>query len=194
MALTCEFEILRLFGLGDESTNMDGEAGDVIYISYLSMARAGIASLEMWDPKSQKWGQAHSQARFSILQCFLNAGDNFCQLKHDKKDLSDLTIKLDRSKILTTGRKAVESYLQKLHVYKSTSDVVAGTELYNSMTFVDAEYWGKTIRDEVLRNKQPRKVFVQANTLLNEKTNTVSLIEYEPTLEGMIKSYAERNV
>jgi len=40
----------------------------VLYASYLSMARAGLVSLEMWNPKSQKWGQAHSQARFSILQ------------------------------------------------------------------------------------------------------------------------------
>jgi dipeptidyl-peptidase-3 len=35
---------------------------------------------------------------------------------------------------------------------------------------------------------------VQANTVLNEKTGSVELVEYEPSLEGMIKSYAERNV
>jgi dipeptidyl-peptidase-3 len=45
-----------------------------------------------------------------------------------------------------------------------------------------------------LRNKQPRKVFVQANTVLDEKTGKVELVEYEPSLEGMIKSYAERDV
>lgn len=39
---------------------MGGEAGDVLYAAYLSMARAGIASMEMWDPKSSKWGQAAS--------------------------------------------------------------------------------------------------------------------------------------
>lgn len=47
---------------------MDGEAGDVLYVSYLSMARAGLAAIEFWDPKSQKWGQAHCQARFAILK------------------------------------------------------------------------------------------------------------------------------
>jgi dipeptidyl-peptidase-3 len=193
MALCCEFEILRLFGSGDGSVDMDGDAGDILYIAYLSMARAGLLSLEMWDPKSQKWGQAHSQARFSILKCFLNAGDAFCQLKYDKDDLSDLTIKLDRSKILTTGRMAVEAYLQKLHIYKSTADVITGTDFYNKMTNVD-DFWGKKVRDEVLKNKQPRKIFVQANTFLDEKTKKASLIEYEPTVVGMIKSYAERQV
>lgn len=194
MALSCDFEILKIFGFGDGKPDMDGEAGDVLYAAYLSMARAGIASLELWDPKSRKWGQAHSQARFSILQCFLEAGDDFCKLDYKNEDLSDLTIKLDRSKITTVGRAAVEKYLQKLHIYKSTADVEGGTKLYNQMTHVDPDFWGEKVRNEVLRNKQPRKVFVQANTFLDEKTGKVDLVEYEPTLEGMIKSYAERGV
>jgi dipeptidyl-peptidase-3 len=142
---------------------------------------------------ARKWGQAHSQARFSILRCFLEAGNDFCKLSYTKDDLTDLTISLDRSQILTTGRKAVEDYLTKLHVYKSTADVEAGTELYNRMTHVDAEFWGGKVRNEVLRNKQPRKVFVQANTVLADD-GTVALKEYEPTLEGLVASYAERDV
>ena len=82
MYLGCEFSVLKLFGFGDGSEDLDGEAGNVLYAGYLSMARAGLASLEMWDPKSRKWGQAHSQARFSILQCFLQAGEGFCELAH----------------------------------------------------------------------------------------------------------------
>lgn len=105
-----------------------------------------------------------------------------------------MTIKIDRSKITTVGRKAVEAYLQKLHIYKSTADVEAGTKLYNEMTGVDPDFWGTKIRNEVLRNKQPRKVFVQANTVLDESTGKVTLLEYEPSLEGMIKSFAERNI
>ncbi|KAL3427821.1 peptidase family M49 [Phlyctema vagabunda] len=194
MALSCDFEILKIFGFGDGKPDIDGEAGDVLYAAYLSMARAGVASLEMWDPKSRKWGQAHSQARFSILKCFLEAGSDFCSLSYKNEDLSDLTIFLDRSKITTVGRTAVEKYLQKLHVYKSTADLEAGTALYKQMTDVDPEFWGAKVRNEVLRNKQPRKVFVQANTVLDESTGKVELKEYAPTLEGMIQSYAERDV
>ena len=104
MSLCPDYAILQIFGFGDGSLNMDSEAGDVLYASYLSMARAGLASLEMWDPKSQKWGQAHSQARFSILKCFLEADNGFCSLDYKNDDLSDLTIKLDRAQILTSGR------------------------------------------------------------------------------------------
>ncbi|CAM1506767.1 Fc.00g064080.m01.CDS01 [Cosmosporella sp. VM-42] len=194
MFLSCEFPVLKIFGFGDGSEDISGEAGDVLYASYLSMARAGLASLEMWDPKSQKWGQAHSQARFSILKCFLEADDDFCKLDYQKDDLSDLTIKLDRSKILTAGRAAVADYLQKLHIYKSSADVKTGTEFYTHMTTVDPDFWGTKVRNIVLANKQPRKVFVQANTILDEATGKVALKHYEASLVGMIESWAERNL
>ncbi|TQS36493.1 hypothetical protein Golomagni_03056 [Golovinomyces magnicellulatus] len=194
MALSCDSEILKIFGFGDGELDMNGEPGDVLYIIYLSMIRAGVVSLEYWDPESKKWGQAHSQARFSILKCFLNAPDNFCKLNYRNEDLSDLTISLDRSKIITVGRKAIEDYLQKLHIYKSTADFTAGSKLYADMTYVEPDFWGNKLRGQVLQNKQPRKVFVQANTVKDPITGKITLAEYEPTLEGMIKSYAERNI
>ncbi|KAH6691279.1 dipeptidyl-peptidase [Plectosphaerella plurivora] len=192
MYLSCEFPVLKIFGFGDGSNDIDGEAGNVLYAAYLQMARAGLVSLEMWDPKSQKWGQAHSQARYSILQCFLQAGDDFCVLDYKKDDLSDLQIKLDRSKILTTGRKAVGEYLQKLHIYKSTADVETGSAFFKGMTDVGMDFWGTKVRDIVLKNKQPRKVFVQANTYLDEASGKVSVKHYEASPAGMIQSWADR--
>ena len=168
---------------------MDGEAGDVLYASYLSMARAGLVSIEFWDPKSQKWGQPHCQARFAILKCFLEAGDDFCKLEYKNEDLSDLTIKLDRSKILTSGRKAVSEMLQKIHIYKSTADVEGGSKYFSDMSNVGLEYWGTTVRDVVLKNKQPRKVFVQANTYLDEESGKVEIKQYDATPEGVIQSW-----
>ncbi|CCF32300.1 peptidase family M49 [Colletotrichum higginsianum] len=194
MYLGCEFPVLKIFGFGDGTTDINNEAGNVLYAAYLQMARAGLVSLEMWDPKSQKWGQAHSQARFSILQCFLQAGDDFCKLEYKNDDLSDLEIKLDRSKILTTGRDAVGKYLQKLHVYKVTADVENGTAFYKEMTNVDMDFWGTKARNVVLKNKQPRKVFVQANTFLDEASGKVSLKHYEASPVGMIQSWADREL
>jgi len=190
MHLICDFKIMSIFGVGNGVEDINGEAGDVLYAAYLLMARAGVAALEFWDPKSRKWGQAHMQARYSILQTFLSAGKEFAALDYTKDDLSDLTIKLDRSKILSHGRPVVEKYLQKLGIYKATADFKAGTELYERMTHVD-EFWGTKVRDEVLRQKQPRKVFVQANTFI--EGDKIVLKEYPATPEGMIQSYAERS-
>ncbi|KIW06886.1 uncharacterized protein PV09_02560 [Verruconis gallopava] len=189
MALSCDFSVLQIFGLGDGSEDMSGEAGDVLFVSYLSMARAGVAALEYWDPKSKKWGQAHMQARFSILRTFLDAGEEFCSLEYTTDDLSDLTIKLDRGKILSHGRPAVEKYLQKLHIYKSTADVAAGAKMYATITEVD-DWFATKVRPAVLAQKMPRKVFVQANTFL--EGDKVVLKEYDATPEGMIASYADR--
>jgi dipeptidyl-peptidase-3 len=186
MALSCEFPILELFGF---EGGIDGEAGDVLYAAYLSMARAGIAALEFWDPKSRKWGQAHMQARFSILRTFLNAGVEFCQLEFEKDDLSDLTIRLERSRILDLGRPAVDDYLQKLHIFKATADVGGARRLYEEITDVEP-FYENMVRPAVLARKMPRKVFVQANTV--EEGGKVVLREYEATNVGMVQSYVDR--
>ncbi|KAI1616935.1 dipeptidyl-peptidase III [Exophiala viscosa] len=196
MALSCDFEILKIFGFGDGKREASNEAGDVLYAAYLSMARAGVAALEYWDPKSQKWGQIHMQARFAILRAFIDAGGNFCEIKAlngSINDPDDLEIHLDRTKILSHGRPAVEDLLQKLHIYKATADFAAGKKLYDDVTSVDS-WWAEKARPIVLKKKTPRKVFVQANTVLNEETGDVRLVEYEPTLEGMVQSYFERDV
>ncbi|KAG0156735.1 hypothetical protein PDIDSM_3916 [Penicillium digitatum] len=154
MVLGCDFGILKIFGFGDGKEDLAGEAGDVLFAAYLSMARAPV-----WLPRvlgSENPEMGSHALRYSILRTFLNAGDDF-----------------------------------KLHVYKSTADVEAGKGLYDDITSVDS-WWGTTVREVVLKNKVPRKVFVQANTIL--EGDQVSLKEYEPTLEGLIQSFAERNV
>ena len=195
MALSCDFTVLEIFGFGDGSEDVGGAAGAVLYAAYLQMARAGVAALEFWDPKSRKWGQAHMQARFAILRALLGAGASFCGLDHARPDLDDLTVRVNRAEILSHGRPAVEAFLRKLHVYKATADVEAGTKLYNDMTDVDA-FFAEKVRPVVLRKKMPRKVFVQASTVLVDGPDGrphVTLREYEASASGMIRSYAERS-
>jgi dipeptidyl-peptidase III len=191
MALSCDFDILKIFGHGDGTTDISNDAGEVLYITYLQMARAGLIALEQWDPKSKKWGQPHMMARHSILRTFLDAGDDFVKFVYEKEDLSDLEIRLDRSKILSHGRPAVEKYLQKLQIFKSTGDVKAGVDLYNKATHVD-DWWATKAREIVLQKRVSRQQFLQANTFLDGEK--IILKEYEPTAEGMVQSYAERNV
>lgn len=85
----------------------------------------------------------------------------------------------------------MERYLQKLHVYKSTANLEEGKKLYEHMTNVD-DFWGMKVRDAVMKQKTPRKVFVQANTF--EEGGQVTLKEYEPTPEAMIQSFADRGI
>ena len=59
MSLCPDYSILKIFGIGDGSEDINGKAGDVLFVCYLQMARAGVAALQFWDPNSRKWGQAH---------------------------------------------------------------------------------------------------------------------------------------
>ncbi|KAF2764621.1 dipeptidyl-peptidase III [Teratosphaeria nubilosa] len=194
MSLCPDYKILQIFGLGDGTEDINNKAGDVLYVCYLQMARAGLAALQFWDPNSRKWGQAHMQARFAILQVFLGAGGDFCTLKSTKDDLSDLAIHLDKTKIQSHGRPAVNAFLQKLHVYKATADIEAAKKFYeegpDGYTHVN-EWYATKVRPEVLRQAKPRKVFVQANTFL--EGDEVVLKEYEPMPEGMIQSFVDRD-
>lgn len=193
MALMCDYGVLEIFGLGNGQEDLEGDAGTVLYAGYLTMARAGLAALQFWDPASRKWGQAHMQARHAILKVFLSAGPEFCKLEYKDtnggKDIEDLTVRIDKTKIASHGRPAVEKFLQKLQVFKATADLEQGKKLYEDITGVD-EWFATKARPEVLRRAQPRKVFVQANTVLEGEK--VVLNEYPATAEGLIESFAQR--
>lgn len=111
-------------------------------------------------------------------------------LEHHKPDMSDLTIRIDESKIISHGQPAVGSLLQKLQVYRSTADVDKGRELIESMTVVDSYFL--RVRDVILKNRQMRKLFVQPNTSIVD--GTVVFKDYEPTNLGILQSWAERDV
>lgn len=97
---------------------------------------------------------------------------------------------MDRSKISTHGKPAIRRMLLHLHIFRCTADVEGCRTYYEALSGVDGEYvdW----RETVLANKPPPLVFVHANTFLDG--DTVTLKEYEPTIEGVLESWAERKV
>lgn len=97
---------------------------------------------------------------------------------------------MDRSKIHTHGKPALGKMLLHLHMYRCTADASGCRLYYEELSRVDGHYiaW----RETVLSNKPPPLVFVQANTFLDG--DAVRLKEYEPTIEGVLQSWAERKV
>ncbi|KAI9268961.1 peptidase family M49-domain-containing protein [Phascolomyces articulosus] len=182
LVLSHHLDILNIFEFYGQ------EAEDVLYIMYLHMARIGLMALEFYDPEAKKWGQAHLQGRFAILNVMLNAGQGFLTI--EKTVDNSLEINMDRSKIRSVGAPAIAAFLGKLQIYKATADEKEGTKFYLEATSVPEDW--RSIRDIVLRNKQPRKLFIFGNTFIED--DQVMLKEYEPSAIGMIQSIIERHV
>ena len=98
---------------------LEGEkAQEVKYVNWLSMVYAGAKSLEMYQPETSAWLQAHCQARFVILQVLIEAGHGLVsvQEKVGEDGKPDLLISVDKTKIDTVGREAMRIFLLKLQV------------------------------------------------------------------------------
>lgn len=183
-------EVLKIFGFEGE------EADDVMYVNWLSMCHKGVEGLQTYEPKPGVWLQAHSQARYVILRVLLEAGEGFVHVEKltGADGQPDLLLTLDRQKILTVGKPAIAKFLQKLQVYKATADRASAQAMYDKYSAVtsDGPYPFLNYREIVMSRKKPKKMFVEANTLI--KDGKVHLKQYESSHEGMIKSWIDRFV
>ena len=100
-------------------------------------------------------------------------------------------MRVDRAKVLSEGKAAAGKLLIDLQVRKSTADGAGARAFYTELT-TPLSGWEGEIRDLVLKKKQPRKVFVQPNTFV--ENGEVVLKEYPSTAEGVIESFVERNI
>jgi dipeptidyl-peptidase-3 len=176
--LSANNDMLKIFG------HEDKKAQDAItFVNWLSMARAGVTALEFYNPEHKKWGQAHMQARWGILQVMLSAGDSLLKL-HITDD--DVLIELKADQIKTLGVPKVAEFLQKLQVYRATADIKAAEKLYAEITGVPSSFL--KLRGIVLSKKKPRRMFVQNRTRI-EKDDVV-LEEFPVSCEGIAQFFA----
>ncbi|KAK4060263.1 uncharacterized protein Triagg1_10813 [Trichoderma aggressivum f. europaeum] len=178
--------LLSIFGYTDSSSIT---AEDLLYATYLNIGVDGLQALEHYNLQDQAWGQVHHQAHFSILKHLLQDGNGVISITHHSTQQS-LTVNVDRSKILSHGKQSLGSYLCKLHIWRCTADVSACSRFYEPLCIVDGVYeeWRKIV---VSKPKMKWK-FVQPNTFRTGESVQVKV--YDETNEGIIQSWAERDI
>ncbi|KAF2811393.1 peptidase M49, dipeptidyl-peptidase III [Mytilinidion resinicola] len=179
-------ELLGIFGYTDTS---EITADDLLYTTYLNIGVDGLQALEHYNFKDKVWGQVHHQAHFSILKYLLEAGAGVIHIDHDPSK-STLTVHIDRNKILSHGKPALGRYLSRLHIWRCTANVSSCKQLYEPLCAVDDIY--EQWRQIVCSKPNPRWKFVQPNTF--DTGETVEVKVYEESNEGIIQSWAEREV
>jgi dipeptidyl-peptidase-3 len=193
--LCFEKEILNIFGHDND---------DVAYVNWMSELRAGIMGLKYYHPETDKWGQAHMQARYAILQICLEAGNGLIEiienpdyvendLNNKNVDIIDqedlICISVNKEKIMTDGIPAIGKFLKQLQIYKSTANANEGREFFKKYTKVD-DYM-MSLREKIIKTSKPRGLMVQCNLKMSVD-GEVKINSYEPTYNGLIKSFKER--
>ncbi|PVH81243.1 dipeptidyl peptidase III [Cadophora sp. DSE1049] len=167
-------DLLAIFGFTDTSQII---ADEFIYNTYLQVGVEGLHALE------------HCNGHFAILKHLVLSGGGVMRVERDAAS-SNLTVRVDRSKILSHGKPTLGDFLCRIHIWRCTADVEPCREFYEAISAVDGEYeeWRKI----VCSKPEPRWKFVQANTFL--KDGTVEVKDYAESNEGIIQSWAERKV
>uniref|UniRef100_A0A2C9KUM4 dipeptidyl-peptidase III n=1 Tax=Biomphalaria glabrata TaxID=6526 RepID=A0A2C9KUM4_BIOGL len=147
---------------------------------------------------------AHMNARFVILRVLIEAGEDLVKIEKvtGEDGNPDLLVLLDRAKIISVGKPAIGAFLRKLQDKASQeSDVeilvvvqsgAKKKKMYAYYSDVNDQDEPKflSLRSIVMDRKQPRKLFVQHHTYIED--GVVKLQSYEPSPSGLIQSFVDR--
>merc|ERR1712137_431430 len=141
-------EILKLF---DVEATQDS-ACDISYVNWLLLIHAGLRALEFYSPETNKWRQAHMQARHAIMRVLLEK-----KVVSIEETEDNVTIKLNRDKLLTEGVDAVGDFLHKIMIHKATANFEEATKLFEHYTNLDERFL--KLRNIVLAKKTTKRSF-----------------------------------
>ena len=154
-----------------------------------------MRGLIYFDAEKSIWGQAHVLASWVIFQAVREGDPELIKFEffktEDGKDM--FKMKIDRSRIRDHAFPALETFLHKLHVYKSMGDFDTAKAFFDHYSLVDEEMM--RVRQIVIDNKLPRRLELQPNLKLSTEEDGAQKVKYtgyEATHAGIVQSYLER--
>ncbi|KAE8386372.1 dipeptidyl peptidase III [Aspergillus alliaceus] len=179
-------DMLSLFGY-DEGSDM---ADELIYNMYLHIGVEGIRALQAFDVEEQAWNSPYCNAKYAIFKYLLLEAVGLFSVSCNPAT-GELYIRVDGSKIASQGKTCIGHMLHRLHVWYCTADVECSKAFYMPLSVVDGDY--EVWRQIVASKPEAPWKFVQANTILKDDEK-VELRVYEASNEGIIQSFADRNL
>ncbi|CAG8971088.1 hypothetical protein HYALB_00009689 [Hymenoscyphus albidus] len=115
-------ELLAFLGFADES---EITAEDFTYNLYLQLGVHGLRGLQNLN--------IDDAAHFAMLKCLLLDGGGFMTIECDLAT-ERLIVRVHRSKFVSHGKPALGQMLLRLHMYRSTADVVSCRSYYEELS------------------------------------------------------------
>ena len=153
---TCGFylaqfpEVYTLFGFEEK------DVPQLMWVNIMNQMRKGVCGLNLYNPETQRWGQAHTWGAF-VLAMYLYKNQKSEMLKFEIIDGgNDFRIHLDRDLLMTEGTEMIRQFLIIIQTYKSSGCVERGKAFYDKYSVVDQLFLD--IREVVMKNKKPRRI------------------------------------
>lgn len=179
----CNPKISEIFGVSEYEFNY------VLYTIWMNTINSSIDGINDYDTNDNKWMEPHSQGNFVIMKVLRE--NNFLNIDFS---YNNINISINRTKILTYGKKIIGDFLEEMQVYKSTGNYEDGSKFFNHYSKLD-DIDIKII--ECLRNNNDNNqgyssyMFVQPNLKLDSCGN-LTYCYYKKTSQGVLKSFVDR--
>ena len=174
---------------------MESEWDDIYYTCWLEMLYQAVRGLLYYDTEKQLWGQAHVLASWVIFQAVREGDPQLIEFDffttEEGKEM--FTMKLKRERIREHAFETIDTFLHKLHVYKSIGDYDTAKAFFDHYSQVDETML--RVQRIVIANKLPRRLELQPNLRLEtgeDGGQSVRYVGYEADFDGIVQSYVER--
>ena len=127
MSLCPNETVLKIFG-------HEGEKANDILHQLVTHGTGRNLALLFWSPSTQRWTSCKPDLLFCNV-CSRLA--NFVSIKRNEKETF---LQMDRSKIKTVGKPAIDDFLLRIQVYKATANYDAAFEMYEKYTNVNETF------------------------------------------------------
>lgn len=159
------------------------------------MLYQGIRGLVYYDDEKKLWGQAHVLAAWVIFSAIREGDPELIRIEFFTNDAGKdmFTMHINRERIRDHGFPALETFLHKLHVYKSMGDFDTAKTFFDHYSEVDETMM--RVRRIVIDNKLPRRLELQPNlrqTTGPDGGQKIEYVGYETSFDGIVQSYIER--